>query len=296
MTDDAHDQIGAYAVDALSADERATFEQHLTTCAECQTELRGLRESLAGLAPEYETEPPATLRAAVLAAVAQTPAPLADPNPALVAEPSVTSDTPDGAIQPGPRQEPSSNGHRGHEGERAAPDGVAPGRLVSPADGSLASVTPLPPRPSAGAGSGRTRWQLLVAAAVALVAVIGIAVWQPWVARTVTAADVLNSPDAARATTSDQGMSVTLVRSNQLGRAVLIAQNLPAAPSGKVRQAWLQHPGEHMVSGGLMPSGADVTMLLEGDARNATGAGISIEPSGGSTQPTIKDVVALVQF
>ena len=37
------------------------------------------------------------------------------------------------------------------------------------------------------------------------------------------------------------------------------------------------------------------SVLLEGDARNTLGAGVSIEPPGGSAQPS-KDVVALVEF
>ena len=34
-----HEQIGAYALDSLPADERIAFEVHLRDCAECQTEL-----------------------------------------------------------------------------------------------------------------------------------------------------------------------------------------------------------------------------------------------------------------
>ena len=37
---------------------------------------------------------------------------------------------------------------------------------------------------------------------------------------------------------------------------------------------------------GLMPEGADHTLVLEGDATDATGVGITIEPAGGSDVPT----------
>lgn len=125
---------------------------------------------------------------------------------------------------------------------------------------------------------------------------IGISVWQPWVQRTITAADVLAAPDAVRATkTMDGGASVTLVRSDRLGRAVRSPKaSPPPAPTGKAHQAWLQHRSGAMTSGGMMPSGADVTMLLEGDARDTVGAGISIEPPGGPVQPTLDDVVVLI--
>ena len=79
-------------------------------------------------------------------------------------------------------------------------------------------------------------------------------------------------------------LRVTVVRSAQLGRAVMTTVGVPDAPSGKVRQAWLKVP-TGMVSAGLLPPGTDVSMLLEGDARTAEGAGLSIEPAGGATSP-----------
>ena len=35
---DIHDLLGAYCTDALDADERAAFEEHLATCVECRDE------------------------------------------------------------------------------------------------------------------------------------------------------------------------------------------------------------------------------------------------------------------
>ena len=124
-----------------------------------------------------------------------------------------------------------------------------------------------------------------MAAAVALIAVIGVSVWQPWAPRTITAADVLAASDAVRVSEPVKGGgTVTVVRSAQLGRAVMTTVGVPDAPSGKVRQAWLKVP-TGMVSAGLLPPGTDVSMLLEGDARTAEGAGLSIEPAGGATSP-----------
>ena len=84
------------------------------------------------------------------------------------------------------------------------------------------------------------------------------------------------------------GARATVVRSESVGRAVLVADHLPAPPSGKAYQAWLAFPGRGMVSAGLLPptSGGTVTYLLQGDASRATAAGITIEPAGGSTSPT----------
>lgn len=272
MNDEPHDLVGAYAMDALDPEERLAFEGHLRSCASCRDELAGLSDALAELSADYEVAPPPALRAAVLNAVADLDAPSA-------AQPAEST-----AGAAGTAGEPPLPRRAVHEPE--AGDAAEPAK-----EPAAAPVTPLRP-PSTTA---RPRWQLLLAAALALIAVIGISVWQPWVQRTITAADVLAAPDAVRATkTMDGGASVTLVRSDRLGRAVLVTHSLPPAPTGKAHQAWLQHRSGAMTSGGMMPSGADVTMLLEGDARDTVGAGISIEPPGGSVQPTLDDVVVLI--
>ena len=46
---------------------------------------------------------------------------------------------------------------------------------------------------------------------------------------------------------------------------------------------------------GLMPDRTDATVLLEGDASEATAVGITIEPDGGSEEPS-SDVVAVVDI
>src|ERR1700742_1053465 len=46
---DLHLLTGSYALDALPADEQADFEKHLSRCAACAEEVRGLRETTARL-------------------------------------------------------------------------------------------------------------------------------------------------------------------------------------------------------------------------------------------------------
>ena len=53
--------------------------------------------------------------------------------------------------------------------------------------------------------------------------------------------------------------------------------------------------GKGMVPAGLMPDDADQPVVLDGDAADATGAGITVEPDGGSTSPT-SDPVALFEL
>jgi len=70
---DMHDLVGAYALDALSDDERTTFEQHLSTCETCQAELASFADVLDALADDGEAaEVPAGLTERIAAELAVT--------------------------------------------------------------------------------------------------------------------------------------------------------------------------------------------------------------------------------
>jgi anti-sigma-K factor RskA len=64
-----HDLAAPYALDALDDDERVRFESHLETCPECRRLVADLRSTVASLAAGTEVEPPARLRATVMAAI-----------------------------------------------------------------------------------------------------------------------------------------------------------------------------------------------------------------------------------
>ena len=135
---------------------------------------------------------------------------------------------------------------------------------------------------------------LATAAAVVLIAA-GLLVWQPWQSSTTSVADqVRHAPDAVSSTQHlPGGGEMTLVRSAQLERAVLVAHDLPSPGAGKTYQLWLAQPGG-MVSAGLVSDTSDTTVLT-GDAATATAAAVSVEPATGSAQPTT-DPVALFPF
>ena len=62
---------------------------------------------------------------------------------------------------------------------------------------------------------------------------------------------MLADPDAQRVTQElHNGATATVVRSAKEHRAVLVTENMPAAPDGKVYQLWLQTPSADMVLGG----------------------------------------------
>ena len=174
----------------------------------------------------------------------------------------------------------------------------------------IATVRPLPPQVAVGPPppavpparqTRRRRWTVLVAAAAAVAAVgAGAVVWQQWGAETqqvTSAADrVLQAPDAGTVTVPLAGGGrATLIRSESERAAVLRTSGLPAAPPGKTYQLWLDVPGEGMVPAGLMEPRGDQTVVLQGDAARATGAGITVEPARGSRQPT-SEPLALIDF
>jgi anti-sigma-K factor RskA len=161
----------------------------------------------------------------------------------------------------------------------------------------ISEVRPLPPSPapderSANARRGRWLPQLLAAAAAVVLLAAGVLAWHPWRHDSTTLADrILHAPDAVSMTEPlAHGGELTLVRSASLGRAVLVGHDVPSAPDGKTYQMWIQQPGEDMVPAGLMPA-ADRPTVLTGDATTAAAVAVSVEPDGGSAQPTSDPVV-----
>lgn len=257
---DIHALSGAYALDAVDDAERADFEEHLATCAECQEEVESFRTTALQLSVLADATPPERLRDQVLRNIA-TVRPL----------------PPEVRREAGARIEAASRG-------RTADPSVEP---LTRHDRLMA------------ARHRRNRWLAAAAAVVALGGGGALAVTQPWNASQVqndVAARVQQAPDAQRfQQTLADGSTLTVVRSASVGQAVLVTDNLAAAPSGKTYQMWYQTGPKSFASAGLVPAGANETVVLQGDAATALGAGVSVEPSGGSTAPTTTPI-ALFAF
>ncbi len=165
-------------------------------------------------------------------------------------------------------------------------------------------VRPLPPIVAGTPQpSRRRRVVTLVAAAAALVAIggVGATVWHPWSDDSSQSPDlsavdrVLTAPDAeTHPVELANGGTVTVVRSNSLNQAVVRVRDMAPAGPDRVWQLWLQQDGE-MVSAGLMPSGSDNTVLLDGEPASAEAFGITSEPAGGSDKPT-RPPISLIKF
>jgi anti-sigma-K factor RskA len=291
MNVDSHSLVGAYAVDALDDVEGAAFEAHLAECAMCRAELASLRAAAAALSSLAETPPPARVKDAVLReirtvrplppALPGTPAP-AVPGPAVpgpaVPGPAVPAPAPPGDATPAaPGTQP-----------RSAPEAAA-------GESTSGAQPPTPVSLAERRRRGRAVTWLLAAAAAAVLAIGGL-VWSPWndEAPRLTAVErVLQAPDAQRVERQVGSATATIVRSRSLGQAVIVADHMGAAPAGKDYQLWFEDDAGAMHSAGLMPhsSAERVSVLLQGDATAATGVGITLEPAGGSPEPTSAPLV-----
>lgn len=70
---DIHSLIAPYALDAIDADERSSFETHLEHCEECRAELAGFTATATRLGDVPSSAPPADLKERLMAQVARTP-------------------------------------------------------------------------------------------------------------------------------------------------------------------------------------------------------------------------------
>ncbi|MQW76934.1 anti-sigma factor [Nocardioides sp. dk4132] len=274
MSEDIHALSGAYAVDALDDVERAHFERHLAGCEACQAEVDSLRDATALLASTTATPPPPALRDAVLAQIANV-----RPLPPLVED--------DDAAE---RQE--------QLGSVALETGPGTGAAGSGEEPAAPGATPIT------AARSRRRWTsvLAVAAAAVVAGAVGVTVTQPWDdggsdTPSLSAVEQVRQADDLEAYSQEfpDGSEATVLVSRSLNKAVLETEDMAPAPEGKVYEVWLDHREVGMVSAAIMPEGEDNTVVLSGDPATAIGAGITVEPEGGSQTPS-DEVVALFEF
>lgn len=163
----------------------------------------------------------------------------------------------------------------------------------------ITTVRPLPPVTSIA--TRRRRWFTGILVAAAAVIAIGIGVTTPWSSDSpepLSAVDQVVQADDTKAveTALAPGGRVTLYVAPSLDRAAMAVTDLPPLPEGKVYQVWLANAEGSMVPAGLVPEGiSEGSMVLDGTTEGITGAGITIEPTGGSPEPTT-DPIALIEL
>ena len=288
---------GAYALNALEARERAAFEAHLESSEEARIEAAELSDTAVALGlATAPVQPSAALKASLMAKLSSTPqlAPLAGPasTPAADAAPASPRLA---AVPPVPPSAP------------AAP-------LVS-GDPSAAGTGTGSGSGSSAAERARKRWfqrpaSLLLAAAAAVAlfvggTFVGLGLAGPsgtsdsFAAQQAASLAQLNAaPDVQRAsTTTADGHAATLVWSDTSSLSALVVDGLPALSGDQDYQLWYIGAGGP-VSAGLLDtsvsaSGGTAWRVLDGSLTAGDTIGLTVEPKGGSKQPTTAPIVAI---
>lgn len=244
--DEIRDLLAVVALDALDPVEQEAFDRAIAGRPDLLAELDELRAVVAMLADTEATEPPVGLKASILAQIAVTQQSAID------------------------RHVPAhaSNG------------------VVSP---RLSSVLVAPAEePNVWK---RRRWPAVLAVAAGAVGVIvGAAVWiggdsSPDLADRVAA--VLELPDVEPLGLHGDMDGVRIMHSPSSSAAVLVADGMPDPGDDRDYQLWLHHDGVPSPADVFRPDGGGhVEVLLEDFSSDGVVFTVTVEPAGGSEQPT----------
>jgi hypothetical protein len=267
VSGDPHALTALYALDAVSDDERPEAERHLAGCEDCREEIAEVRAALAGAV--VDVAPPPSMRAAVLAQLDAVP-----------------------QLPPLPRPAAADDGGAGQLPADTAAQGQAP---EAPAVDELARRR-----------AARRRFLPALAAAAAAV-VLAAATGLGWAAldyrhdrdaaqrAAVALGEVASAPDAvtvAAQSGSGEWARTRLVVSRSKGEAVLIPSGTSRAPSGRTYQLWfIDGASSKPRPAGTFGGGTGTPDVLAGEVGSAAAVAVTVEPQGGSRQPTTTPVV-----
>ena len=265
---DFHLDTGGMALGALPDDELAQVQAHLETCESCTTELAGFRETVAMLGAVSAETPPVSLRRSIMARIAVTPQlpPLVSPaesrpSPAGPAVPAVAESTSDEATL----DETALD-----ETPTDVPDNVVPIRRWFRRPGAL------------------------IAAAVAAVVIGGgavVAVNQaggpgPQVAQ--TSEECIAQAADKQELTPAPGSEGSVTYAASCSAVILDVTGLPDLPANQTYQLWALKGEEARSLDELSEASAGEPQLVTKSTQPGENAvAITVEPAGGSTQPTL---------
>ncbi|MGX5696624.1 anti-sigma factor [Agromyces soli] len=271
--DELRELASAYALGALDEADRVRFEQALATSPELQADVDAFRAAALPLADAAEpVAPPQHLKSALFARLDEV-------------EQERPSDAAAAPAAPIARVVP------------APAPAIAPAPAVAPAP---APSEPHEPVDELAARRARRRLALLLSSAAAVVVlVVGLVVatnWpgpNGWGAQRQMAA-IAAAPDAERSSTEVAGGgTVTLVWSAEQGASAIIAEALPALGDDQTYELWYIDESGAAAAGTFDTGGTETWRVLEGEFVPGTAVGITVEPAGGSEQPTT-DPIAVI--
>ncbi|MCY7326505.1 MAG: anti-sigma factor [Microbacteriaceae bacterium] len=283
--DELHLLTGAYALNALDESERAAVDGHLAESEEARTEVTELSDTAAilGLASPPVTPSP-EFKANLMALISVTPqlgsgrAPQAETDAAV---------TPLVAVSPPPT-----------EAADAVPTSEDRASIREIAAGTTRSAE----------ARARARWYrrpitMLVAAAAAVALFAGGTVvgqqftdanYQDAMAQAANLAELTAAPDVERSESPvSGGGTATLVWSESLQRWAMMFDALPELTGDRVYQLWYIGEAGAVSAGTFTASPEQDWRILEGSIGEASAVGMTVEPEGGSEQPTTTPIVLI---
>lgn len=191
----------------------------------------------------------------------------------------------------------------------AAPPAALKGQVMT----AVRRTRQLPPAPVADSAVGRAarpRWQLWtagLAAAASFLAAVAFGVQWGSANRQLEEGDrqvaqvqrqldalmsVLSAPDAKVTSATVGGSTATAVVSQSRGKVAFMARGMPELPQDRSYQLWLIGPSG-MEPVGVLAHGADPAPVVGDLSASHTGIGVTVEPEGGSAQPTSDPVMEM---
>ena len=277
-----HGLAAAYALDALDDADRAAVERALASSPEFRDELDRYAESVAHLAELAEpVEPPPGLKPRLMAEIERTP--------------QLTADA--AATTGGGRRRRRRGDHGGRRTD--ARDVWRPSRLRRPPPWHPITDPALPSARRADAGSSgppRSSARPQPPWCSSRAPSIGVGWPGPngWGAQLERAA-IAAAPDAQTATAEAAGGGeVTLVWSAEQGRSVLVAEGLPDVGADETYELWyIDDAGASVRRHVRRERARRPGVSSRATSRPGVAVGVTVEPAGGSPQPTTEPLVVI---
>ncbi|MFF2388135.1 anti-sigma factor domain-containing protein [Agromyces sp. NPDC058104] len=253
--DDLRELAPAYALGALDDDERARFEDALARSPELQAEVEAFRTAASSLGEALPpVMPPPSVKAGLFA-----------------------------RLDDAPQERPA-------DAARAAAD-AAP----------VEAPEPGPQIDELAARRRRRRLAVVLSSAAALLLLVaGVVVGANWSGQNGWGAQremaaLAAAPDAVQQTSDVAGGGeMTLVWSAEQGRSAIVAEGLPDVGDDRTYELWYIDESGPVSAGTFDVDGEEAWRLLDGEFAPGVAVGLTVEPAGGSQQPTT-DPVAVIE-
>lgn len=289
------DHVELFAVGALTPDETTRVESELAALApperaDYDALINDIQAAMAGFATTYALDAPPDLRDRVLEHVFEGAVLTPDAYVTAGTEPA-PRDPIGGAADPGPTATPAGSDRSEETGTAPPPPIELRPRDSHSGQHRAGGTAPRPARATA----------ILAAAAVVVAVALGAGVLigrttapEPSTSSTALSdsqRDVLNVLTAADASVTveqlaDDRGSIAVVTSESADQAVALLRDLRTPiPADRTYQLWLVGGAAQPVSAGLIP-GNDTAPVVVDDVAGSSVLAVTIEPAGGSPQPT----------